>query len=180
MRNEQLRLWDRGHLTKRIEGWAAGGGRVGLTYAYPLLDRRIVEFALGLPPEMFFKNGWKRYLFRHAMAGMLPDDIRWNPSKREASLNADRERLGKESPDVVRPMIEEMLADSRDYQVLDIDRARRAMEARQRGDLEHDKHAGVAGALMVEMLVNPDLERDAEERLCRLRETVSPRKAVVP
>lgn len=32
-----------------MEGWAASGARPGIEYAHPLLDRRVLEFALGLP-----------------------------------------------------------------------------------------------------------------------------------
>ncbi|MEO0771344.1 MAG: asparagine synthase-related protein, partial [Cyanobacteria bacterium J06649_4] len=64
VRTNQQRLLDYGHLTNRIEAWAISGSQHQLVYSYPLLDRRIVEFALGIPVDLFFKHGWKRYLFR--------------------------------------------------------------------------------------------------------------------
>ena len=83
VRSAQLRLLRAGHLGSRIEGWAASGARRGLEYAYPLLDRRLLEFALGLPPEQFRRGCWGRWLFRHAMRTVLPPAVRWNASKRD-------------------------------------------------------------------------------------------------
>jgi hypothetical protein len=40
-----------------------------------------MEFALSLPGRMFFQEGWKRWLYRTAMEGVLPDVVRWNPQK---------------------------------------------------------------------------------------------------
>ena len=77
----QASLLEFGHLQYRMESWAAHGAALGLTYTYPLLDRRIMEFALGLPGAMFFRDGWKRWLYRKAMGGVLPDIVRWSPSK---------------------------------------------------------------------------------------------------
>ena len=74
-------LLEFGHLQYRMESWASHGAALGLTYAFPLLDRRITEFALSLPPRMFFRDGWKRWLYRTAMAGILPEVVRWNPKK---------------------------------------------------------------------------------------------------
>ena len=53
VRRTQARLLRSGHLCQRIEGWAASGARHGIAYRYPLLDRRLLELALGLPPEQF-------------------------------------------------------------------------------------------------------------------------------
>jgi asparagine synthase (glutamine-hydrolysing) len=83
VRNNQRMLIEYGHLTNRIEAWARSGGQHQLVYSYPLLDQRIVEFALGIPDEWFFKQGWKRYLIRSATEGLLPDSVRWNKLKRD-------------------------------------------------------------------------------------------------
>ncbi len=72
-----------GHLPERMEAWAASGARHGIAYRYPLLDRRILEFALGLPPEQYVRSGQGRWLMRNALSGILPDEIRWNRSKHD-------------------------------------------------------------------------------------------------
>ncbi len=83
VRGAQLHALRRGHLGERIDGWAASGARHGLEYSYPLLDRRLLEFALGLPPEQFRRGRRGRWLMRRALDGVLPAGIRWNPSKRD-------------------------------------------------------------------------------------------------
>ena len=81
VRRTQERLLCRGHLGQRIEGWAASGARHGIEYRYPLLDRRLLEFALGLPPEQYRRGRWSRWLMRHALGAVLPPEVRWNPGK---------------------------------------------------------------------------------------------------
>ncbi|MEW6364182.1 MAG: asparagine synthase-related protein [Acidobacteriota bacterium] len=66
----------RGHLQARIEVWSTQGARDGIEYRYPLLDRRLIEFCLGVPGELFFGTQQGRHLFRQALADVLPDDVR--------------------------------------------------------------------------------------------------------
>src|SRR2546425_975642 len=71
-------MWGRlshGHLTGRIEAWETNGARYSLVYRYPLLDRRVVEFCLGIPVEQFYQQRLKRSLFRRAFAGTLPASL---------------------------------------------------------------------------------------------------------
>ena len=89
----QLRLLQAGHLVDRIEGWAASGARRGIEYRYPLLDRRLLEFALGLPPEQFRRGRWGRWLFRHGCRTLLPPEVCWNrlkadPARSETTQDA--------------------------------------------------------------------------------------------
>jgi hypothetical protein len=81
VRRMQLALLRHGHLHYRAEAWAAHGASRGLAYTFPLLDRRIVEFALSLPGRMYFRDGWKRWLYRTAMEGILPEQLCWNSAK---------------------------------------------------------------------------------------------------
>jgi asparagine synthase (glutamine-hydrolysing) len=62
----------RGHLATRMTSWASWGARIGLQYRYPLLDRRVLEFVLSLPPEVFHGPGEGRHLARKALAAYLP------------------------------------------------------------------------------------------------------------
>jgi len=67
--------------TARIESWAADGARFGIRYTYPLLDRRVVEFALSLPGHMFVDENHRRKFFRQAMASVLPHNACWEETK---------------------------------------------------------------------------------------------------
>ena len=83
VRQMQLALLGDGHLARRMEDWAASGARRGIEYRYPLLDRRLLEFALGCPPEQFRHGRWNRWLMRHALGSVLPREVCWNPSKQD-------------------------------------------------------------------------------------------------
>ena len=98
MRRTQLWLLQNGALGERMEGWAASGAQRGIEYRYPLLDRRLLEFALGLPSEQFLRGKWTRWLMRHALRDILPPSVCWNRSKRDparydAVFNASAEAL---------------------------------------------------------------------------------------
>ena len=88
VRRTQLQLLRRGHLGARMEGWTASGARHGIEYRYPLLDRRLLEFALGLPPEQFRRGRWGRWIFRHAMRTVLPHEVCWNADQTDPARSA--------------------------------------------------------------------------------------------
>jgi asparagine synthase (glutamine-hydrolysing) len=73
--------WEHGGLTERIESWHAQGAGHGVAYAYPMLDRRLLEFVAGLPSEQLVGGKWRRWLMRRATEGILPDDLRWHEDK---------------------------------------------------------------------------------------------------
>ncbi len=75
-RENRWRLITSPLIAERAEVWAQIGARYGLAFAFPLLDRRVVEFALSLPSELFLREGFRRRVFRDAMAGILPERIR--------------------------------------------------------------------------------------------------------
>lgn len=68
-------------LPRRAEQWSLLAARHGMAVSFPLLDRRLVEFALSLPSALFVREGWSRRVFRDAMAGVLPNAVRWKPDK---------------------------------------------------------------------------------------------------
>ena len=53
----------------------------GIELRHPYLDRRLVEFCLGLPAEQRLRDGWKRLIQRNAMRGILPEAVRQRRSK---------------------------------------------------------------------------------------------------
>ncbi len=74
--------------------------RFGVEARVPLLDHRLVEFGLRLPPELRFRNGYGKWVIRRAMAPQLPRRIVWR-----------RRKLGFATPErawqsgILRPMI---------------------------------------------------------------------------
>jgi asparagine synthase (glutamine-hydrolysing) len=123
VRRNQLSLLSSGHLSQRAANWASIGARYGLAFAFPLLDRRIVDFALALPPQWHLREGWKRRPFRDAMEGILPAPIQWRHTKltpypdSPLELVAERARLIGRLDELARhPLV---------CQVLDLDFVRR-------------------------------------------------------
>lgn len=55
-----------GHVGERMATWAARSAPLGIEYRYPLADRRIVEFVLGVPPHILWADGYGRFLAREA------------------------------------------------------------------------------------------------------------------
>jgi asparagine synthase (glutamine-hydrolysing) len=82
--NDVTNRWERltgPGLPRRTENWALTAARHGLAAAFPLLDRRVVAFALSLPGALFLRDGWPRRLYRDAMTGILPAEIRESRQK---------------------------------------------------------------------------------------------------
>lgn len=93
-----------GHIGMRMETWDAWARPYGFRYRYPLVDRRILEFALAIPTEMLFLGERPRGLALAALGDALPPNINKydiaNEQLREASrakawrLIADRTQRG--------------------------------------------------------------------------------------
>ncbi|MCB9098306.1 MAG: asparagine synthase (glutamine-hydrolyzing) [Anaerolineales bacterium] len=69
-------LWAEFH-TKMVDDFLMNEDRTsmahGLEVRVPFLDRDLVRFALGIPVELKIKNNQTKYIFRKAMAGILPE-----------------------------------------------------------------------------------------------------------
>ncbi len=83
IRAHMLAYWYNAHIQSRVESWASDAVASRLEYTYPLLDKRIMEFVIGAPPECFVKNGVGRHLFRSAIKGLLAEKIIWSDAKYE-------------------------------------------------------------------------------------------------
>lgn len=83
VRAHQLRYINQYFIQTRLDSWAASGTRAGISYRYPLLDKRIVEFALGIPPDLYRTRGYSRYIFRSAISQGLPEEAAWKSVKME-------------------------------------------------------------------------------------------------
>jgi len=65
-------LLGRPHLARRMETWARWAAPLGIQHRYPLLDLDLVEFVLGLPPELHFHDRQWRGLLWAAMREAIP------------------------------------------------------------------------------------------------------------
>ena len=141
VRTKQVNLLQYGHLSRRMEGWAASGAHHGIEYRYPLLDRRVLEFALGLPPEQYRRGRWSRWIMRRALDPILPPQVCWNPSKEDLPRSV---RLGKvvaEARPVVHGIIEEGLTPLHRSRYLDMPRLMAYLERSNGGGQVRFQHA---------------------------------------
>jgi asparagine synthase (glutamine-hydrolysing) len=78
----QSRLMDP---ARRLAGVQSHAGYARVERRFPLLDRRLLEFCLAAPAQLKIRDGYPRYLARGALAGVLPEQIRWRTSKEPLS-----------------------------------------------------------------------------------------------
>ena len=93
VRRTQLQELHNGHLSAQME-YDYTGARHNIEYRYPLLDRRLLEFALSLPAEQFRRGRWNRWLMRSALRSVLPPEVCWRRDKADpARLEPAQEAL---------------------------------------------------------------------------------------
>ena len=56
----------------------------------------MVDFCSRLPDHQLARNGWPKFLLRNAMAGRLPDTVRWGPGKPHIGWVYNRTWLNRE------------------------------------------------------------------------------------
>jgi asparagine synthase (glutamine-hydrolysing) len=100
-----------GGMTNHLESTNKMLARFSIEPRHPFFDKRLVEFCISLPHCQKISDGWTRLVFRRAMAGVLPEEIRWRVGKLDfrpafnyAMLNIDRTRLDRMFKDCSRAL----------------------------------------------------------------------------
>lgn len=62
----------------------------GIEARDPCCDIRLLAFVLSLPDSQLLRDGYRKYILRSAMAGRLPDAIRWNRIRDHHGLDFTR------------------------------------------------------------------------------------------
>jgi asparagine synthase (glutamine-hydrolysing) len=70
-----------GYFSQVLENLEKAAAAFEIEPRFPFFDRRLIEFCIALPPGQRIYKGWTRSIFRHAMAGILPDDVCWRTDK---------------------------------------------------------------------------------------------------
>lgn len=98
--SERARAVSHPYLTVGIERYGRTAAALGLEPRHPYLDRRVVELCVSLPGEQKLAGGWPKAVLRRAMAGKLPETVRWRCGKEhlgwtftQAVLSAEQQRL---------------------------------------------------------------------------------------
>jgi asparagine synthase (glutamine-hydrolysing) len=55
--------------------------RFGIEPRDPYLDLDVIELSVRLPGDQLLAAGWPKAVLRNAMAGLVPDAVRWSPGK---------------------------------------------------------------------------------------------------
>lgn len=131
VRRVQLDLLLQGSIGERAEGWAEAGWRCGVEYRYPLLDRRLLRFALGLPPDLYRRGPWSRWIMRHALRSVLPGEVLWHRRKDEPVAIEARNRAVVEATPEIRRLLASRSAPSARSSYLDMDGLMESLESRE-------------------------------------------------
>jgi asparagine synthetase B (glutamine-hydrolysing) len=74
-------------------------------WTYPLLDRRLIEFALACPPQIRTAQGFSRRLARLVIDDRVPASVAWNPRKGRETIPGSREQV-VDNGDAIRARLE--------------------------------------------------------------------------
>ncbi|MEL7469565.1 MAG: asparagine synthase-related protein [Pseudomonadota bacterium] len=80
-RRERRGWLEHWYLPERLETFVQRGARHGVQYAFPMLDLDLLRFAVTIPSVLLKDSDGNRAIFRRAMKGILPDELRLNTVK---------------------------------------------------------------------------------------------------
>ncbi len=84
-----------GDLTMCANEWRIWSAPHRLIHTYPLLDRRVLEFAFRIPSDLYVKKGLRAYVYRMAMKDVLPSEYIYHQLKVDPVLQHLKEtKLG--------------------------------------------------------------------------------------
>lgn len=78
-----------GHLGERTRTWWEWGHQFNVRYSYPLLDRRVLEFILGCPPELHWGDSKPRYFARSLLRS---SGLQFRMDKSDPAVESQRYR----------------------------------------------------------------------------------------
>lgn len=99
--------WDQASQAQRIlhpyalagrERYDRVAGSLGIEPRDPYLDIRLLEFCLALPIDQLHADGWPKMIQRRAMAGLLPDSVRWKLGRDHVGWRFIDECFGTSTP----------------------------------------------------------------------------------
>ncbi|MEM9901706.1 MAG: asparagine synthase-related protein [Pseudomonadota bacterium] len=91
MHDLRIKIEQQRHIGERMATWASWSAPYRITHRYPLTDRRLITFVLGLPPDVLWGDGQPRYMARAALRGRLRSQLsKFDPANERKRLNAAR------------------------------------------------------------------------------------------
>lgn len=98
-------------------------GKFPVELRYPFLDKRLIEFTLGIPLHLKIKDGYYRYLIRNALDGILPPEIQWRTSK--TPFSPDYVRRFNSQITNVRDLLADINSNDPIREILDIEKIKK-------------------------------------------------------
>lgn len=93
-----------GEITGRLEGFALTAQCYGISYRWPMLDRRLIQQFLDIPAIEKKAGSMGRYLHRRAFDGDVPDKVLWKPTKAMGSYP----RQGRQKPYDINELLDNL------------------------------------------------------------------------
>lgn len=81
LRERHLAFFQSSKTGYSLEGVGLNAAGLGLEVRHPFMDKRLLEFCVSLPSNQRLRDGWPRMIQRRAMAGVVPDAVRWRAGK---------------------------------------------------------------------------------------------------
>ena len=116
VRDHHYRLLTSGLFPFVLEVADRASAAFGMEARYPFFDTRLIEFCLAIPSKQKIHHGWTRFVMRGAMAGILPERVRWrggkgnlSPNFTQALLAFEQQRLEEiifREPDVISSFVD--------------------------------------------------------------------------
>ena len=120
---------------RRVQNHTTLGGILpslyGLQFTQPFHDKRVVELALAIPEDLYFKDGRNRHLARTALADILPPEYQRRPSGNTPRI-PDLLRMAKAQEPRMLADIERLQRNPRVSRYFDFARMRRMLIQPQR------------------------------------------------
>lgn len=79
--DERINVLSRTHPAVARERYDRVAAAVAIEPRDPFLDIRVLRLCLSLPADQLLSDGWPKVILRRAMAGLLPDEVRWRKGK---------------------------------------------------------------------------------------------------
>ncbi len=105
---------------KSSEGFSLNFTGEPIEVRYPFLDKRLIEFSLGVPVNLKIKNGHSRYLIRAGLDKILPPEIQWRTTK--IPFSPDYLRRYNSQIGEVRKFLKEIKKNDPVREILDIEK----------------------------------------------------------
>lgn len=127
-RPSQIAMLRLGAVQERMDCWSMYFAAQTVQYAYPLLDRRLIEFALSVPGRLYHGAEMKRNLMRQIMRGLVPDRIRLRTDKDEPARFANSINANAAFAPELQRMLKAAKLSPQRTRILDIPKVEGALE----------------------------------------------------